>query len=272
MSFWQDIRYAFRTLKKSPGFTIVVVLALAVGIGANTAIYSLVDAVFLRGLPYQDADRLVVLIGNVERATGVERRGGSYPDFLDWRAQATTFVDMAAYIQTTTTFVGTEESERIPIEAVGAWTSRCSASPRRPAGRFGPTRIKWPVVTPSSSSATACGSGALAPIPAIVGRKVQIGTRPYEIIGVVPAGFRGVSDQAEAWLPFVMAGGGLTSRGSRGLQVLARLKAGATMAQAEGELDAIAKRLEKAHPDTNEKRGIEVSELSVKRSVRSRLR
>jgi predicted permease len=262
-SIWQDIRYAVRTLWKSPGFTIVAVLALAVGIGANTAIYSLVDAVFLRGLPFPDSSRLVVLIGNVERATGVERRGGSYPDFVDWRAQATTFVDMAAYIGTTTTLIGTEESERIQIEAVSApYFSLLGISPA--SGRT--FRADEDQVA-GRDAVIVIGEGLwkrrFGGDPAIVGRKIQVGLRPYEVIGVMPAGFRGVTDQAEAWLPFVMAGGGLTSRGGRGLQVLARLKPAATRAQAQSELDGIAKRLEKTYPDTNEKRGIELSPLSV---------
>src|SRR5438046_3436980 len=95
-SVWQDIRYALRALRRAPGFTAVAVLALAIGIGGNTAIFSLVDAATLRALPYRDADRLVELWGNVLRAR-IERRGASYPDFLDWRAQSKAFVDMAAF-------------------------------------------------------------------------------------------------------------------------------------------------------------------------------
>ena len=92
----QDVRYALRTLRKSPGFTVVAVLALAIGIGANTAIFSLVDAVRARALPYHGSRALVQLWGNVLRAK-VERRGNSYPDFLDWRAQSKSFEDMAAF-------------------------------------------------------------------------------------------------------------------------------------------------------------------------------
>ena len=90
-SLGRDIRYAFRTLRRAPGFVLVAVLVLAIGIGATTAMFSLVDAMLLRGLPYPDAERLVVLIGNVQRAGGVERRGNSYLDHVDWRARATSF-------------------------------------------------------------------------------------------------------------------------------------------------------------------------------------
>ena len=86
-SLVQDLRYALRTLRRAPGFALIAVLVLAIGIGATTAMFSLVDAMLVRGLPYAQADRLVLLIGNVQRAGGVERRGNSYPDHVDWRAR-----------------------------------------------------------------------------------------------------------------------------------------------------------------------------------------
>src|SRR4029453_13348999 len=90
------------------------VRGLAVGIGATTAIFSRVDTMLVRGMTYPKADRLVVLIGNVQRAAGVERRGNSYPDHVDWRARATSFDDMAAYTTLNTTLQGSDEPERIP--------------------------------------------------------------------------------------------------------------------------------------------------------------
>jgi hypothetical protein len=93
-SLRHDVRYALRTLHKSPGFTIVAIGALAIGIGANTAIFSLVDAVRAHALPYSDSSQLVVLWGTVLRAR-LERRGASYPDYLDWRARSKSFEDIA---------------------------------------------------------------------------------------------------------------------------------------------------------------------------------
>src|SRR5215831_1637692 len=115
----QDVRFALRTLRKSPAFTIVAVLALAIGIGGNTAIFSLMDAVRARALPYRDPERLVVLWGNVVRAR-VERRGASYPDFLDWRAQAKRFEDMAAFDAQWLTLTGGDEPERMLTEFASA--------------------------------------------------------------------------------------------------------------------------------------------------------
>src|SRR5262245_45170393 len=91
-----DVRHAIRSLRRSPGFAAAALLALGIGIGGNTAIFSVADAMREQALPYTDPERLVYLVGNVKRAA-VERRGASYPDFLDWRAQATSFEDLAAF-------------------------------------------------------------------------------------------------------------------------------------------------------------------------------
>src|SRR5213593_4963593 len=115
----QDVRFALRTLRRSPAFTTVAVLALAIGIGGNTAIFSLVDAIRARALPYDDPERLVELWGNVLRAK-VERRGASYPDYLDWRAQARSFEDMAAFEGEMFNLSGLDEPERISAEVVSA--------------------------------------------------------------------------------------------------------------------------------------------------------
>src|ERR671920_253416 len=116
-SLVQDLRYALRTFRRAPAFTLVAVLVLAIGIGATTAMFSLVDAMLVRGLPYSEADRLVVLIGNVQRASGVERRGNSYRDHVDWHARATSFEDMAAYTTLIATLQGADEPERLVGEA-----------------------------------------------------------------------------------------------------------------------------------------------------------
>jgi hypothetical protein len=118
-SLVQDTRYAIRSLVEAPGFSVVAILVLAIGIGANTAMFSLVDAMLLRGLPYADADRLVVLFGTFRRTTA-ERRGNSFPDHRDWRTMSTHFEDLAAYWNTTMTLEGLDEPERIQVETVSA--------------------------------------------------------------------------------------------------------------------------------------------------------
>ncbi len=118
-SLRQDVRYAFRTLWRAPAFAAVAIAVLAIGIAGNTAMFSLVDAVRMRALPYAESDRLVMLWGNVMRAK-LERRGGSFPDFLDWRAQSTTFEGMAVGDETRMTLSGKDEATRILVETVSA--------------------------------------------------------------------------------------------------------------------------------------------------------
>src|ERR1051325_7064090 len=113
----KDLRYAGRTLRKSPGFAVVATLTLALGIGANTAIFSVVNAVILRPLPYPQPERLVELWGNVKRAK-VERRGTSFPDYFDWKKQSQSFEGMALYTGGSLTLTGFDEPERIPGEYV----------------------------------------------------------------------------------------------------------------------------------------------------------
>jgi predicted permease len=261
-SLVQDLRYTLRTLRRAPAFALVAVLVLAMGIGATTAMFSLVDTMLVRGLPYPQADRLVVLIGNVERAAGVERRGNSYPDHVDWRARATSFDDMAAYTTLYTTLHGADEPERIPSEAVSApYFTLLGVSPTHGRG-FRPEED----AVPNRDAVVILGDGLwrrrFGADPSIVNRTIQLGTQTFTVVGIMPAGFTGVSDTAELWIPFAMSGTPFDNRGNRGFQTLARLKPGATLAGARAELDTISRQLAAAYPQTNDKRGVEVSPLA----------
>jgi len=263
-TLWQDVRYAVRTLRKSPGFTVVAVLALAIGIGANTAIFSLVDAVRARALPYKDPSGLVQLWGNVQRAR-VERRGNSYPDFLDWRAQSKSFEDIAAVDTQTVTLAGIEDPERLLAEfASASYFSLLGVSPAR-----GRTFTADEDVIGTSAAVVVLSDGLwkrrFGADQAIVGRTVTLNARPYTVVGVMPPGFKGPTDGAELWVPFVFYASpqALAVRSNRGFSALARLKPGVTIASAQSELDGISRQLERAYPDTNEKRGVEVSPLDV---------
>ena len=259
-SIWQDLKYALRTLRRAPAFTVVAVLVLGIGIGANTAIFSLVDAMVMRGLPYPHTDRLMALIGNVQRAT-VERRGNSYPDFADWRAQSKSFDAMAGYTPLTLTFLGGSDPERITGEAVSQpYFELIGATPA--LGRtFRSDEDAVPqrdFVMVLSDSLWKRRFGA---DPAIVNQPVAILGQTFTVIGVMPAGITGVTDAAEFWVPF-MVQGGLTNRGSRGFFAIARLKEDVSQAQAQSELTAISRQLEIQYPQSNEKRGVEVSSLT----------
>jgi predicted permease len=261
---WQDVRYAVRTLRKSPGFTIVAVAALAIGIGANTAIFSLVDAVRAHALPYKDPDGLVQLWGNVMR-TRVERRGNSYPDFQDWRAQSKSFEDIAAFDTQTVTLAGVEDPERLLAEFVSApYFSLLGVNAVR-----GRTFAADEDVVGTPANVVVLSDGLwkrrFSADPDIVGRTVTLNTRAYTVVGLMPAGFKGLSDSAELWVPFALYAPpqAMAGRGNRGFGALARLKPGVSRDSAQSELDGISRQLERAYPQTNDKRAVDVSPLDV---------
>ena len=258
----QDAHYAVRTLRKSPGFTIVAALTLALGIGANTAIFSVVDAVILRPLPYPEPARLVELWGNVKRAK-VERRGASYPDYVDWRDQSRSFEAMAAFDSGTATLTGDAEPDRITTECVSHPYFDLLGVHASMGRTFRPEEDQVPqrdAVVILSEGLWKRRFGADANI---IGKTLRLDTRVFTIIGVMPPWFRGVTDDAEAWIPFMMSGTAqdFAERGSRGFAALARLKVGVSRTQAQSELDVISKGLERAHPDTNEGRAVELAAL-----------
>ena len=262
-SLLQDVRYALRTLRRTPAFSVAAVLVLTVGIGANTAIFSVIDAMLLRGLPYPDADRLVVLIGNVQRAAGVERRGNSVPDHNDWRAQSRSFEDMAAYTQTNVTLTGFDEPERVPAEAVSApYFSIVGIAPQH-----GRTFTPAEDASPTPELVVVLGDGLwkrrFGGDPTIVNRTITLGARTYTVVGIMPPGFTGVSDQAQLWIPFALGGYSPTARGSRGFQTIGRLKPDVAIEAASAELAVISAQLAAAYPSSNEQRGVEVVTLAA---------
>jgi predicted permease len=259
-----DIHYALRSLRKSPGFAAVAIVALAIGIGGNTAIFSLVDAMRAQALPYKDAGQLVELIGNVQRAK-VERRGDSYPDYLDWRAQAKSFVDIAAFDPQQQTLGNADDPERINTEFVSApYFSLLGVSPA--LGRvFQVAEDDASKPTPVAILSDGLWRRHFGADVQIVGRPIVLNTRTFTIVGVMPPRFEGLSDRAEAWIPFALYAPptAMAERGSRGFNALARLRPGVSIMAATSELDAISRQLERAYPATNEGRAVEVSPLDV---------
>ncbi|HKB09859.1 MAG TPA: ABC transporter permease [Vicinamibacterales bacterium] len=262
----QDVRYALRTMRRSPGFTLVAVFALAVGIGGNTAIFSLLDAARTQALPYRDPERLVLLWGNVQRAR-VERRGTSYPDFADWRARSRSFDEMAAFAGQLMTLTGNDDPERINTEFVSApYFSLLEVQPL--VGRTF-TAEEDDVAKPTALVVMSDGlwRRRFGGDPQIVGRTLTLccAARSYTVVGVMPPGFTGLTDAAELWVPFAMYAPPdvMAQRGTRGFAALARLKRGVAREAAQHELDGISRQLEAEYPATNEKRGVEMSPLDV---------
>jgi predicted permease len=262
-TWWQDLRHGARLLVRNKGFAVVAVLTLALGIGANTAIFSVVNAAILRPLPYPDPGRLVVLWGNVKRVR-IERRGASYPDFRDWRTQSRSFSALAAFDDSRFALTGIGASEQIPGEYVSQPYFALLGISAQLGRTFSPEEDDVPLRNPVAVLSDGAWKRLFGADPAIVGHQIQLEGRAYTVVGVAPPGFRGLSDQAEVWVPFTMAASAadFAERGNRGFKVLARLRRGVSLSRAQAEMDGISSRLARAYPTTNEARGVEVSPLT----------
>jgi putative ABC transport system permease protein len=261
-TLWHDLRYGARLLRRNKAFASVAVLTLALGIGANTAIFSVVNAVIFRPLPYPDPGRLAVLWGNVKRVR-VERRGTTYPDFQDWRDHSHRFTAMAAYDDHTFALTGVDNPEALSGEFVSASYFPLLGISTQKGRTFNSEEDRVPQRDAVAVLSDRLWKRRFGADPSILGRTIQLDGRAYTVVGVAPPGFQGLTDAAEVWAPYTMSGSAydLGSRRTVGLRVLARLRPGVSMAQAQAEMDTIAKRLEQAYPGDNQGRGVEVVSL-----------
>jgi putative ABC transport system permease protein len=259
----QDLRYGLRALLKSPGFTVVSVLILALGIGANTAIYSVVDAVMLRGFPYKHASRLVVL-WEQNRTQTTKHNVVSPANFLDWRDRAESFDELAASYDTPLNLTGTNEPIEVPCQvSTGNLFELLGADAE--LGRVYTADDEEPghddVIVLSHQLWTRQFGGASD----IIGRSLILNGHPLTVIGVMPAGFKWfikensfVGKPPELWTP---AKFGDRTRGNRYLQVVGRLEPGVTVARAQQDMDRIASGLEQQYPAFNGHWGVSVVPL-----------
>src|SRR5262245_737788 len=247
-----DLRFAFRQLWKSPGFTAVAVLTLALGIGANTAIFSVVKEVLLRPLPYPEADRLVMLWER-RPERGIEEERVTGLSFLQWREETRAFEGLALWPAWSGTgefnLAGPDGPEKVKgIYALSSLFSVLGVSPflGRP---FLPEEDR------SQGSAVAIIGHDLwrrrfGADPEVLGRTLAVdsyGRREYTVVGVMPPGFR-FPDESELWLPAGWMGVALDRRAGHWFKVIARLKAGVTPAGSRAELNAIQARLAAGNP------------------------
>jgi putative ABC transport system permease protein len=251
----QDFRYALRQLRKSPGFTAVAVITLALGIGANTAVFSVIDAVMLRPLPYYHPERLIEAqsINTHNPATS----DICYPDFFDWRAQNHTLEHLVSYHDQTFTLTGLERPIQLDAEIV-SWDLLPALGVRPELGRgFTPDDEKAGTrVALISHSLWANQFGA---DPAIVGHVMRLSGGLYTVVGVMPATFRfPVTEPRNSIWTTLAADDDIASsnpatrnRGMHFLNAFGRLKSGVTVAQADQELRSIAANLAKQYPNTN---------------------
>jgi putative ABC transport system permease protein len=261
MILWQDLRYGVRALWKSPGFAFVAVVALALGVGANTAIFSVVKAVLLKPLPYPESGRLVWL-REVNPTNNVPDEPASAPDFNDWRTDARSFDGVAAYADTALTLTGEGEPERIPAAATSANFFRVLGVAPALGRDFvaeeeaaGKNRV---VVISHGLWQRRFGANQN-----VLGQTLTFGGNPYTVVGVAPPDFRNPvpgAKAAEIWLPIAF-NFDESRRRSDFLSVFARLKGGATVEQARAEMSGIGARLAQAYPATNTGWGVSVVTL-----------
>src|SRR5688572_16135720 len=253
----QDARYALRSLRKHPGFTFVAVLTLALGIGANTSIFSVINAVLLRPLPYENADRLVLLTETVsERPIGV-----SYPNFVDWRNQSTAFENIAAVRHRESfNLTGAGESERIQGRLVSAnFFSTLGVNPI--AGRDFVAEDDRPGATPAVILSHALWQRRFGGDPKIVGSQLTLNRESFTVIGVLPAEFQYGID-ADLTVPIGLQTERYAARGrDPGIETVARIKPGLSAEAANAELNTIAARLEQQYPESNTGRRVRLDSL-----------
>ena len=262
-SFIQDLQYGLRALRRSPGFAAAAVLTLALGVGANAAIFSLLRGVVLRDLPYHEADRIAVLWTKNIRQNLPD--GSSYLNFRDWKEQSREFESMAAYVRpefTRGTLGAGVEAERLQIALVGPGFFELLGTPPIAGRVFQESDF---VATPR---AVVISHGLwrqrFGGDTGVVGRTVPFGETTIEIVGVMPPGFELPNPDIQLWQPFFF-GPNWQREGSRGadaLVVLGRLRPGATIESARAELDTIAARLRERYPATNAAFGVTTDPLT----------
>ncbi|HKU74129.1 MAG TPA: ABC transporter permease [Pyrinomonadaceae bacterium] len=251
----RDVTYSLRVLIKSYAFTIVVILTLALGIGANTAIFSFANGILLRPLPYPQSDRLAVLDETAPKQ-GIESLSVSYPNFLDWRDQNTVFEGVATHYGTSR-FAMTQGGQ--PAEIRGSRVSYGLFEVLRVPPLLGRT-FTMNEDRPEEDGVVILGydlwQRSFGGNSNIIGQTVVVSSRPRTVIGVMPRGFR-FPEVSELWVPLAFTTK-IYTRNDHGLDAIARLKDGVTLAQAQNEMNTIARRIEEQNPVTNEGLGVKV--------------
>ncbi|HEV7844434.1 MAG TPA: ABC transporter permease, partial [Pyrinomonadaceae bacterium] len=256
-NLWQDVRYGVRSLLKKPGFAFVAVLTLALGIGANSTIFSFVNAILLRPLPYSNPERLVMLDENSSKQ-GVASMGVSFPNFLDWREQNHVFEDIAAYGEDTYTLAGGGEPEQVPGARISSGLFEILGVAPTTGRTFRPEEDR-----PNNNAVVILSYGLwqrrFGGKPGIIGQSINVGNRPHTIIGIMPAGFK-FPEVADLWIPLALDTT-MWTRNDHGLSAIARLKPNVTVEQAQAEMITVARHIEEQNPVTNEGFSVTVSNL-----------
>jgi predicted permease len=245
---WRNLCFSLRMLRKNPGFTLVTVLTLGLGIGANTSIFSVVNAALLRPLPYRQPDRLVVLAETRQQLASSNAFEASYPDFSDWKRTARSFQSIAGFAGDAFTLAAGDEPRNIfAAQATASFFSTLGVQPS--LGRDfveADRQADFPAVTILSDGLWRSAFGA---DPNILNRVIRLDGKPVMVIGVLPRSFQfAPAGSAQLWVPLHPGPDGLNRRSLRWLRVVARLGDGVTADQARAEMVGITSQLARAYP------------------------
>jgi putative ABC transport system permease protein len=260
----RDLRFAVRTLRHQPAFTITVVVTLALAIGAATAIFSVVESTLLRALPFRTPDRVAFLWG----VAGPQRaiRGASFIEVQDWARLNRVFDDVAIYDETSLNLRSPSGAERVEAEMVSASYFGMLGATAQIGRTFTADEDRVPDASPVVVISDGMWRGRFGGDPGIVGRTLTLNERPFVVVGVMKPGFKGISFDTDVWFPSMMvrANGGptdLTGRGNRWLGAIGRLRAGTTLEQAQRDVDRVAAQLTRDFPESNNDRGVQLFSL-----------
>ncbi|HZF41173.1 MAG TPA: ABC transporter permease [Blastocatellia bacterium] len=257
-TLWQDLRYGARTLLKNPGFTLIAVLTLGLGIGANTAIFSVVNGVLLRPLAYHEPERIVTLLNYGQGPV-------SPANFLDFRSGSQSFAQMAAAEAWGATLAGADRAEAISGLRMGEGLFALLGE-QPLLGRALQSEDYQPGKDHVLALSHKLWQRAFGGDPNIIGRRITLSGESYDVVGVMPPQFQFPpfwSTRAEMWTPLDLRPRA-TARGGNSLRVFARLKPGVTLQQAQSEIDAMNRRLAQAYPEANTGLNIRVDLLNEK--------
>ncbi len=255
----QDIRYGFRGLSRNPGFSIIAILSLALGIGANTAIFSLINTVLIRPLPYADPDKLAMVWEDASFA-GFPQNTPAPANYADWKAQNQTFEEMAALAERSFNLTGAGEPERVDAYAVTA--------------NFFPILGVKPALgrsfLPEEDQPGASGTVMLSyrlwqqrygGERDVIGRDILLNGNKYKVVGVAPAGFQFLESEIDLWVPVRFSQQDLAARGSHYLWVVGRMKPGVTLEQANADIKTVMSRIARDNPGHTERIGAYVMSM-----------
>jgi predicted permease len=262
----QDLRYTARTLGRSPGFALTAILVIALGVGANTAAFSVTDFVLIRPLPFPDPGRLVNLWENVPRYSRMELSPANY---RDWKRMSQSFESMGALTQQGLIMMGQGEPHRLEAATVTA--------------DFFPTMRSKPILgrifTPDEDGPGAAGTAIVSYSlwqsefggeADVIGRRLNLEGAPYTVIGVMPREFDFPRSDTAIWIPARLEEGNFQDRNDNFLDVVARLKPGVSVAQARAEMKVVTGQLERQYPKENVNTGATVNPLRDDLSGKSR--